>query len=380
LFPLLFSLSSLAMNRTSALLATHCEGFPDARAASRLSRRLLAWYDRHGRELPWRRRRGARQDPYLVWLSEIMLQQTTVATVAGRFSAFVGRWPDFQALAEASLDEVLSAWAGLGYYARARNLHRCARLVVERHGGRLPQDIEALRALPGIGTYTAGAITAIAFDRQVAAVDGNVERVLARLIALDAPKAEAKRRLRAIAESLAPRARPGDFAQALMDLGATVCKPRSPICGQCPWREDCAAHRMGETAAFPRAKRKATRPVRHGIAFWITNDRGQIALRRRAPQGLLGGMLEAPGTPWRTAIWTEEEALAHAPIATDWLWLDGAVRHVFTHFTLELRIALGRTRKSRIPGATWHRAEDFGALALPTLMRKLAKAAGTAAG
>src|ERR1051326_9046518 len=213
--------------------------------------RLLVWYARHRRALPWRSAPGEVADPYHVWLSEIMLQQTTVATVAPYFGRFVARWPSIFALAAASLDEVLHLWQGLGYYARARNLHACARVVVERHGGRFPSDPAELRRLPGIGAYTAAAIAAISFDRRTAAVDGNVERVVARLFSVAAPLPDAKPRLRALAESLVPHRRAGDFAQALMDLGAVLCTPRRPRCVLCPWREDCTAVAAGIADRLP---------------------------------------------------------------------------------------------------------------------------------
>src|SRR5437016_8074504 len=226
---------------------------------------LLAWYDRHRRTLPWRAPPGTRADPYRVWLSEIMLQQTTVATVRPYFDRFMARWPDITALAAASLDEVLHLWQGLGYYARARNLYACARVVVERHGGQFPDDPRRLRALPGIGDYTAAAIAAIAFDHQSAAVDGNVERVMARLFAIEEPLPRAKPKLRALTTALVPERRAGDFAQALMDLGAVLCTPRRPRCVLCPWRSDCAAAAAGLQERLPARADKPERPVRYGV-------------------------------------------------------------------------------------------------------------------
>src|SRR5712691_7323604 len=231
---------------------------------------LLAWYDRQRRDLPWRAPPGERADPYLVWLSEIMLQQTTVVTVAPYFDRFVARWPDIRALAAASLDDVLHLWQGLGYYARARNLHACARAVVERHGGVFPADPADLRALHGIGDYTAAAIAAIAFDRREAAIDGNVERVVARLYAVREPLPAAKPRLRALARALVPECRAGDFAQAMMDLGATVCTPLRPRCVLCPWRTGCTAATAGLTEALPARTEKPERPLRFGVVFWLT--------------------------------------------------------------------------------------------------------------
>ncbi len=338
---------------------------------------LLAWYDRHRRDLPWRSPPGHPPDPYKVWLSEIMLQQTTVVTVAPYFVRFVTRWPDVTALAAAAIDEVLHAWQGLGYYARARNLHACARVVSERHGGVFPTELSALRALPGIGAYTAAAIAAIAFDHRAAAVDGNVERVVARLYAVGEPMPAAKLRLRALAAGLVPELRAGDFAQAVMDLGATICTPRRPRCVLCPWRTACVATAQGIAEDLPARVEKPERPVRHGIAFWITRPDGAVLLRRRAEKGLLGGMIEIPSTPWRAQPWTLAEAAATAPLAAHWSALPGAVRHGFTHFQLELGIVaahgqLGVESKPCIEGL-WSPIDKLADHALPTLMKKLAR-------
>jgi A/G-specific adenine glycosylase len=310
-----------------------------------------------------------RPDPYRVWLSEIMLQQTTVATVGPYFDRFMARWPDIAALAAASLDEVLQLWQGLGYYARARNLHACARAVVDRHGGAFPDEIGALRALPGIGDYTAAAIAAIAFDRREAAIDGNVERVMARLYAVREPLPSAKPHLAALAAALVPEHRAGDFAQALMDLGAMICTPRRPRCVLCPWRVCCAAAAFGTAEDLPARAEKPERPLRHGVAFWLTRADGSVLLRRRPERGLLGGMIEIPSTPWRTAPWTFDEAVRSAPVAVAWSPLPGIVRHGFTHFQLELAVVSG-------VGATeglWSPVERLGDHALPTLMKKVAQ-------
>jgi A/G-specific adenine glycosylase len=333
--------------------------------------RLLAWYDRQRRDLPWRAPPGRRPDPYLVWLSEIMLQQTTVATVAPYFDRFVARWPDIRALAAASLDEVLHAWQGLGYYARARNLHACARAIVERHGGQVPDDPAALRRLPGIGDYTAAAIAAIAFDQPLAAVDGNVERVMARIFAEAAPLPAAKPRLRALAQSLVPQQRAGDFAQAVMDLGAVICTPRRPRCVLCPWRESCAAAAAGIAEDLPTQAAKPERPQRYGVAFWLCRPDGAVLLRRRPERGLLGGMIELPSTEWRAEPWSRSEAIARAPVAIAWAALPGSVRHGFTHFRLELALLAGTTGEP-LPGI-WARPDQFKDYALPTLTGKLAK-------
>ena len=315
-----------------------------------------------------------RPDPYRVWLSEIMLQQTTVATVGPYFDRFMARWPNISALAAASLDEVLQLWQGLGYYARARNLHACARAVIDRHGGVFPEEIETLRALPGIGDYTAAAIAAIAFDRREAAIDGNVERVIARLFAVREPLPAAKPRLAALAAALVPEQRAGDFAQAQMDLGATICTPRRPRCVLCPWRACCAAAASGMAEVLPARAEKPERPLRHGVAFWLTRADGAVLLRRRPERGLLGGMIEIPSTPWRTVPWTFAEAVQIAPVTAAWLPLPGTVRHGFTHFQLELAVVSGVGTTEGL----WSRVERLGDHALPTLMKKVARHAITA--
>ena len=342
---------------------------------------LLAWYDRSARDLPWRARPGGgRPDPYHVWLSEIMLQQTTVAAVKGYFVAFLARWPGLADLAQAPLDEVLKAWAGLGYYARARNLHACARAMVERHGGKFPEDEEKLRLLPGIGPYTAAAIAAIAFGRRAAAVDGNVERVIARLHAIETPLPQAKAMIRERTLALVPTTRPGDFAQALMDLGATVCTPRSPSCGICPLTDDCLGRRRGTASLLPRRQARKTPPIRHGTAFWIERADGAILLRRRPEKGLLGGMMEIPSTPWTEGQTVRPARLA--PVKARWRPMATGVSHTFTHFRLELAIL-----RASVPGETaftadgefrWVKPSDLADEALPSLMRKIVAAARAA--
>ncbi|MGB6907115.1 MAG: A/G-specific adenine glycosylase, partial [Methyloceanibacter sp.] len=262
---------------------------------------LLAWYERARRDLPWRAAPGVTPDPYAVWLSEIMLQQTTVKAVAPRYADFLRRWPDVNALARAELDEVLAVWAGLGYYARARNLHACARAVVERFGGRLPETEAELRTLPGIGGYTAAAIAAIAFGRSATPVDGNIERVVARLFAVTTPLPAAKPEIKALAQSLTPLSRAGDFAQALMDLGTMICTPRRPACGLCPLRPGCAGLAQGLAEVLPYRGEKAERPLRRGAAFVVLRQDGAVLLRQRPLKGLLGGMLEPPSSPWLEA-------------------------------------------------------------------------------
>jgi A/G-specific adenine glycosylase len=340
---------------------------------------LLDWYDRHRRVMPWRALPGQLPDPYHVWLSEIMLQQTTVATVKGYFDAFLARWPRIQDLAAADLDQVLTAWAGLGYYARARNLHRCAKAVVAYYGGHFPADEAGLLALPGVGPYTAAAIAAIAFDRPATILDGNVERVISRIYRVATPLPKAKEELRALAARLTPAQRPGDYAQAIMDLGATICTPTRPKCVLCPWRPDCSAFAAADAESYPRKLPKAERPVRHGVAFWMMNDKGEIALRRRAEKGLLGGMMEIPSTDWRNLIWADAEALALAPIHADWQPVTGEVRHVFTHFELRLRLVRAQVHK-RMPDIVWVSVDRLDEYALPTVMRKVVALAFKSAG
>ena len=342
---------------------------------------LLDWYDRHRRRLPWRAAPGVRPDPYRVWLSEIMLQQTTVPVVAGYFQRFLERWPTLESLARAELDDVLHAWQGLGYYARARNLHACARLLLVEHKGRFPTDEKTLRALPGIGRYTAAAIAAIAFDRPATVVDGNVERVIARLRAVETPLPQAKTALHALAAELTPEIRPGDYAQALMDLGASVCTPRNPGCLACPWQSACEGRAQGIAESLPRRAPKRPRPLRHGVAFWLMRADGAVLLRRRPDDGLLGGMIELPTTPWRDEPWSLAEAASHAPQALpgqalSWQALPEPVRHGFTHFEIELLVATAQTEDGSAgndDGAIWCPTSRFSEHALPTLTQKLVR-------
>lgn len=329
-----------------------------------LRKSLLSWYDRNGRELPWRVR-GGRAEPYRVWLSEVMLQQTTVAAVGPYFAKFLERWPDVGALAAAPRDDVLEAWAGLGYYSRARNLHAAAQ-VLARDG--FPRDEAGWRKLPGVGAYTAAAIAAIAFDEPTNVVDGNVERVIARLRAVETPLPDAKPELRDLASALVSNDRPGDWAQALMDLGATICTPKSPKCLLCPWREACAAFATGAPETYPRRAAKAERPQRFGVAFRAERD-GAIWLVRRPDKGLLGGMAGLPTTEWRGDAWPRAEALKHAPFKAKWKHL-GAVRHVFTHFALTLDVYTASAEPS---GEGWW----ADAKALPTVFKKAALLEGS---
>ncbi len=321
---------------------------------------MLSWYDRSARDLPWRVR-GGRADPYWVWLSEIMLQQTTVAAVGPYFARFLQRWPDVAALAAAPRDDVLSAWAGLGYYSRARNLHAAAQVLAAEG---FPETEEGWRKLPGVGAYTAAAIAAIAYELPANVVDGNVERVMARLRAVETPLPDAKPELKALAGELVTADRPGDWAQALMDLGATICTPKSPKCDLCPWEKVCAVRASGAPETYPRRAAKAERPQRYGAAFRIQRD-GQFWLVRRPDKGLLGGMAALPTTEWREKKWTRAEALKHAPAGGAWKRI-GAVAHVFTHFALTLDVYALDAAAS---GDGWWADES----ALPTVFKKAAK-------
>ncbi|MCZ7676410.1 MAG: A/G-specific adenine glycosylase [Roseovarius sp.] len=332
---------------------------------------LLDWYDRHARDLPWRvcpdvRARGVRPDPYAVWLSEVMLQQTTVAAVRGYFERFAARWPDVHALAAAEEAAVMGEWAGLGYYARARNLVRCARAVVRDHGGRFPETRAGLEALPGIGPYTGAAIAAIAFDAPETVVDGNVERVMARLFGIETPLPAAKPELRAAAARLTPSERPGDYAQAVMDLGATICTPRRPACGLCPWAGACAARAAGIAGELPRRAPKAAKPMRLGIAYVGRRADGAWLVERRPARGLLGGMLGWPGSDWGEA---PEPA---QPAAGDWRRLGAEARHTFTHFHLRLAIEVAALPAGAVPRrGRFVPAVEFRPGEMPTLMRKV---------
>lgn len=392
---------------------------------------LLSWYGRHRRKLPWRAEPGQGSDPYRVWLSEIMLQQTRVETVARYYDNFLARFPDVAKLAKAPLGGVLKAWAGLGYYARARNLHACARVVMKEHGGRFPETEEGLRELPGIGVYTAAAIAAIAFGKKTAPVDGNIERVIARLFRIGTPLPKAKAELKALAETLTPARRAGDFAQAMMDLGSMICTPKNPSCLLCPWNDACAAYRAGNPETLPRRIPKAEGKLRRGAAFVLLRADGAMLVRKRPAKGLLGGMTEVPTTAW-SAEFDEKTALQFAPIfdvlasslagsrpspfgalraplpssrqrgeggerqrhepgegrvksagqtrnpkgdpeKPKWHRKSGCVRHVFTHFPLELTVYLAEVPKeTRAPqGGRFVKLEKLPEEALPSLMRKV---------
>ena len=343
---------------------------------------LLAWYDRHHRELPWRispaaAKRGVTPDPYHIWMSEVMLQQTTVAAVKAYFAKFIARWPTVTDLAEAPNEDVMAAWAGLGYYARARNLKKCAEAVASEHGGVFPDTEEGLRALPGIGDYTSAAVAAIAFNRPSAVMDGNVERVVSRIFRVDEPLPGAKPTLRRHLAILTPNQRPGDFAQAMMDLGATICTPKRPACALCPWRGNCRAFNEGDPELYPFKTDKKAKPVRAGAAYVAIDGSDSVLLRKRPPEGLLGGMSEVP-TAW-TSRRDGATGIDHAPFVATWQPC-GTVTHVFTHF--ELRLAVYRADLEDRPqgdNGWWVPVTNLDSEALPTVMKKAISAAIPAA-
>src|SRR4051795_7826005 len=335
---------------------------------------LLDWYDRHRRRLPWRPPAGERADPYRVWLSEIMLQQTGVKTVGPYFEKFLTRWPDVAALGRASLDDVLRMWAGLGYYSRARNLHACAVAVLRDHGGVFPDSEEGLRALPGIGPYTAAAIAAIAFGRRTMPVDGNIERVVSRLFAVEEMLPQAKPLIQQLAATLLAATRAGDSAQALMDLGSTICTPKKPACALCPLNDDCLGSARGDQETFPRKAAKKTGELRRGAAFVVTCG-GELLVRTRAEKGLLGGMTEVPTSDW-LAEQDDREALKQAVKLKGlgrWQRKVGVVTHVFTHFPLELVVytATVPPRGAAPTGMRWVPLATLRDEALPNVMRKV---------
>ncbi|WP_293906704.1 A/G-specific adenine glycosylase [Phenylobacterium sp.] len=341
-------------------------------APETLRARLLAWYDANARSLPWRlgprdHSAGVRADPYRVWLSEVMLQQTTVPHATPYFLKFTARWPTVTDLADEDDGEVMAAWAGLGYYARARNLLACARAVAVDYGGVFPDTEEALRGLPGLGAYTAAAVGAIAFDLPTNVVDGNVERVMARLFAVEAPLPDAKPELKRLAAGLVRDHRPGDWAQALMDLGATVCRPKAPLCDRCPIAAHCAGLTTGAPETYPRRTAKAERPHRYGVAYVLTRG-DEVALVRRPPRGLLGGMLALPTSDWRAERWSDAEAVRDAPSSAAWRTV-GEVEHGFTHFTLTLRLLRA---EGDATGVIWSPRRDLDGL--PSVFLKAARA------
>ena len=340
-------------------------------AKASVSGDLLVWFDVNRRELAWRAKAGERCDPYRVWLSEIMLQQTTVAAIAPYYRAFLQRWPSVKHLAGASQDEVLGAWAGLGYYSRARNLHRAANVVVKEWGAAFPTNSAELRTLPGIGAYTAAAIASIAFSERVAAMDANAERVVARLFAVEEPLPKVRARLAALATPLVPEQRPGDFAQALMDLGSMICVPKRPRCGGCPLAAHCKGRAMGIAEDLPRKVAKAARPLKRGAAFVALDAKGAVYLVRRAEEGLLGAMLQPPLGPWTEKFPKLSVAVEEAPFIGDWVKKPGFVRHGFTHFQLEMEVYVARFRRRPNGEGRWFAAEEMATAALPTVMKKV---------
>ncbi|PSH61312.1 MULTISPECIES: A/G-specific adenine glycosylase [Phyllobacterium] len=336
--------------------------------------KLLHWYDSHHRILPWRispreHLAGVKADPYRIWLSEIMLQQTTVEAVKPYFRAFTEKWPTVIDLAAASQDDVLRAWAGLGYYSRARNLKKCADIVCAKFGGRFPADVASLKSLPGIGDYTAAAIASIAFDLPIAVVDGNVERVITRLYGLATPLPFAKPEIRVRMQAITPGRRSGDFAQAMMDLGATICTPKRPACIVCPLNDNCEALRTTDPEFFPVKAPKKEKPVRVGAAFVAISNNGEVLLRSRTESGLLGGMAEVPTTDW-TARLDGDTDIGAAPFPASWT-PSGSITHVFTHFELRLKIYTARgLYKPTSPDGWWVKVENLAGEALPTVMKK----------
>jgi A/G-specific adenine glycosylase len=342
---------------------------------------LLEWYDRHRRRLPWRPLAGERAEPYRVWLSEIMLQQTGVKTVGPYFEKFIARWPDVEAMGRASLDDVLRMWAGLGYYSRARNLHACAVAVLRDHGGAFPDTEEGLRTLPGIGPYTAAAIAAIAFDRHTMPVDGNIERVVSRLFVVEEPLPQAKPLIQQLAATLLRplragdnESRAGDSAQALMDLGSSICTPKKPACVLCPLNEDCLSRARGDQETFPRKAPKKAGELRRGAAFVVTRG-AELLVRTRPEKGLLGGMTEVPSSEWLAAQ-DDKTALRQAPAlkhVARWHRKAGVVTHVFTHFPLELVVYTADVpaRSAAPNGMRWVPVATLKDEALPNVMRKV---------
>lgn len=335
--------------------------------------KLLTWFEAQRRALPWRDAATGRRDPYRVWLAEVMLQQTTVAAVRPYYEAFLARWPDVKALAEAQDEEVMRAWAGLGYYARARNMLKCARLVAFERQGAFPRAEEDLAALPGIGPYTAAAIAALAFGAPTAPVDGNVIRTLCRLFALEDEMPAHIRLVADKAHALLPEGRSGDFAEALMDLGAGVCRPKNPDCPACPWEADCRARKVGAPQDYPRKAAKKARPTRFGWAFWVERPDGRVLLETRAEKGLLGGMTGFPGGAWTEAGEEARTAALRTWSTAVWEELPGRVTHTFTHFHLSLGVVRVRVGEAEAPQGLWCRPEDLAGQGLPTVMKKVAR-------
>ncbi len=336
------------------------------------STRLLRWFDRNRRDLPWRAAKGKPPNPYHIWLSEIMLQQTTIAAATPYFERFIHRFPNVQTLAQARAASIMRLWAGLGYYRRAHNLHAAAKMLVKKHRGKLPSHEEDLRRLPGVGAYTAAAIAAIAFNQPAIGIDANVARLFARLFAIEETGTAKMKKIHEQTDQFASK-RAGDFMQALMELGALVCRVKNPVCEACPWRGQCRAYARNAVADFPRAEAKKARPVRYGAVFWLARPDGKVLLRQRPNSGLLAGMMELPGSSWNAA--PSSRPLMNAPIKTRWQKKAGVIRHTFTHFHLELTAFAARISDEQAAGlaGSWAGAQDFPKLALPSLMRKAAQ-------
>jgi A/G-specific adenine glycosylase len=343
---------------------------PAAKSAG-AAEQLLSWYDRHRRDLPWRAKPGHRPDPYRVWVSEIMLQQTTVAAVAAYFERFIRCWPDVTSLASAPLDDVLAQWAGLGYYARARNLHRGARFVAEHFGGVMPRQADQLIEIPGIGPYTANAIAAIAFGECVPAIDTNAERVMARFLSFSGLLPGARAQLASLVAELVPHLRSGDFAQALMDLGSSICTPENPQCSVCPLSLRCKARRQNLTGILPCREKKVRRRVMRALAFVAIDDGGSVYLVRRPEAGLFGGMMQPPLTPLAKNFPSSRNAMSQAPFHGDWKLKRGIVRHTLTHMELEIRTYVARFAGRPNGEGIWLLPSEFKTAALPTAMRKM---------
>ncbi len=351
-------------------------------ARSRFPEQVLHWYDQNGRELPWRKKNGEFAEPYHVWLSEIMLQQTTVATVAPYFKKFLQNWPTVKHLALAPLDDVLTAWAGLGYYARARNLHKCAGVVWHKYGGQFPGDEEALLDLPGVGPYTAAAVAAIAFGRSAVVIDGNIERIICRVFQLEETLPNGRAIIKKYAADVTPQERAGDYAQALMDIGSSICRPKAPECKICPVNELCKVSGKDIAQSYPKKAPKKAKPSKYAVALWIVDGQGKVLIRRRAEKGLLGGMMEFPSTDWTENLEISNDVVrallkslqpnidAHAfASAPD-------IKHTFTHFhlTLSPRIyQVADTLKTSSNQFEWRSTDELEQVALPTLMKKVAR-------
>lgn len=336
---------------------------------------ILAWYDSNRRYLPWRYAPGVTANPYHVLLSEVMLQQTTVITVIDYFDRFIKRWPTLADLAAAPLDDVYHCWQGLGYYSRAKNLHKCANHVVQHFNGTIPNTLEDLITLPGIGPYTAAAIGSIAFEQPAVPVDGNIIRVFSRIFALETPLPALKEEIAELVKDHVPTHRRGDFAQALMDMGATVCKPRSPLCSSCPVQNLCQSYAQGLGDSLPLKLKKPLKPRRYGVIFWYENTAGEVAIRKRPPTGLLANLMEIPGTPWVESPPDLEEVLNDSPSSKiPWILVDQTIKHTFTHFHLELKILKGTGATPLGEGEQTCHPRDFPSHAFPTLMKKVIKA------